>query len=106
VPKKLDLPIEKKTLNLFLGDAAILDRFYPIGWSVVVRQLVHIHARKLLERASREGVLANEQRDIEQLAASINVGELAAAIASDPESPDDGGPEPGDLLGGPDPADY
>lgn len=58
MPKKLDLPTEKKLVKLVKGDAAVLQQFYPdIGYNAVVRSLVHRHAMKLKERESREGVI-------------------------------------------------
>jgi hypothetical protein len=90
VPKKLELPIEKKTLNLFEGDAATLADAYPsIGWSVAVRQLVHVHAKKLREKLSRSGVRANDRAEINDLAASIDIGDvLASAEATGDTEPD------------------
>lgn len=95
MPKKLELPIEKKTLNLYAGDAEILEQYYPvIGWSVAVRQLVHIHAKKLIERASRTGVATNDRAEIAALADSINIGNLELASDDgddgDADSADDG----------------
>lgn len=90
MPKKLDLPIEKKTLNLFDGDAQTLADFYPsIGWSVALRQLAHVHAKKLREKHSRSGVQANDRADLADLAASIDIGDvLDSANATGDTEPD------------------
>lgn len=90
MPKKLEIPIEKKTLNLFEGDAETLAEFYPsIGWSVALRQLAHVHAKRLRERHSRSGAKANDRADIADLAASIDIGDvLDSANATGDTEPD------------------
>jgi hypothetical protein len=74
VPKKLDLPTTKRTLNFFEGDCETLADYYPtLGWSAAVRQLVHIHAKKLRERASRSGAQSNERAELAELATDIDL---------------------------------
>lgn len=73
MPKKLEIPPEKVTLNLFEGDKQILqDRYGKLGWSPVVRQLVRNHCRKLLEKEARTESL-NDRSEIDAIAGEIDI---------------------------------
>lgn len=89
MPKKSELPLTKKTLNFFDGDCETIADAYPmIGHSMAIRQLVHVHAKKLRERASRSGTQAHDRAEIAALANDITLGDLEQSIADTGDSRD------------------
>ena len=67
MPRKSSKPLDKRILNLYEGDAELLEKFYhKIGWSVAIRELTHAHCNKLRERISREGVMSNVGTELGQ----------------------------------------
>lgn len=81
MPKKLDQKLEKATLNLFEGDVAFLaERYKKVGWSPIVRQLVHNHVRKLQEREARSESL-NDRTEIDAIATDISI-DISESVGS------------------------
>lgn len=55
MPPKVKSPLEKVTLNLFEGDKATLEAFFPAkGWSVAARELLNKVCKRLRESDSQE----------------------------------------------------
>ena len=66
MPPRAKSQLEKVTLNLFLGDKATLEAFFPAkGWSVAARELINNICRRLRESDSQEVLGGAEPLDIE-----------------------------------------
>ena len=53
--KKSEVPLQKVTLNLELGDKDTLTTFHPVkGWSVAAREVIHRYCDILRERDSQD----------------------------------------------------
>ena len=56
MPRVVEDPLEKVTLNLVAGDKDVLLQFYHhLGWSVAARQIIHTYCEKLRRLTDGEG---------------------------------------------------
>jgi hypothetical protein len=63
--RKEDIPIKKVTINLYDGDMAILQEYYPrLGGSKAIRALVRKHVNELLNAAAEARGEAVKQLDL------------------------------------------
>ncbi len=66
MPPKVKSPLEKVTLNLFVGDKDTLQSFFPAkGYSVALRELIHNICRRLRESDSQKVLGGAEPLDVE-----------------------------------------
>lgn len=83
MPKKLDRPIKLESIKLYIGTKETLKRFYAtIGWNAAAREILDLHARKLLEIESRKS--QGESVDFTHSAvADAIIADLIDGISSD-----------------------
>ena len=74
MPPKTKIPLEKVTLNLFLGDKATLEAFFPAkGWSVAAREVIHNSCLRLRESDFQEVLTNSELTDVDVSFENIDI---------------------------------
>ena len=68
MPRIVETPLEKVTLNLVEGDKEVLLRFYhSMGWSVAARKVIHTYCEKLRKIADTDSTSLNITVDLSTL---------------------------------------
>lgn len=71
--RREDHPIQKHTLNLYMGDYEKLQTLYStrVGAAKIIRDIIRAHIRRVEERAAQQGLkpLVGAEIDLEEIEA-------------------------------------